>query len=216
MPKNEDWHGNSAERDSKSQIQNPKSKIQNYNMSHPKILDRNKAALVVVDVQEAFRSAIPEFPQIASRISMAVRGFQILNLPIIITEQYPKGLGRTAEEILFSMPPEYEFVEKTSFSSCGAVSFIEQLRASGASQIVLCGLESHICVSQTAHDLLTEAFEVHLLTDCVGSRYTQDKETAIRKMRDSGAVLSSMEMALFELLRDARHEQFKEIQSLIK
>lgn len=185
-------------------------------MSHPKILDRNKAALIVVDIQEAFRSAIPEFPQIASRISMAVRGFRILNLPVIITEQYPKGLGRTAEEVLFSMPAEFEFVEKTSFSSYGAVSFIEQLRASGASQIALCGLESHICVNQTAHDLLTEAFEVHILTDCIGSRYTQDKETAIRKMQDSGAVLSSMEMALFELLRDARHEQFKEIQDLIK
>jgi nicotinamidase-related amidase len=92
-------------------------------MPHPKILDRNKAALVVVDVQEAFRSAIPEFPQIASRISIAVRGFQALDLPIIVTEQYPKGLGRTAEEILFSMPSDFEFVEKTSFSSCGAVSF---------------------------------------------------------------------------------------------
>lgn len=185
-------------------------------MSHPKILDRNKTALIVVDLQEAFRSAIPEFPQIASRISIAVRGFQLLNLPIIITEQYPKGLGRTAEEILFSMPPDFEFVEKTAFSSCGAISFLEKLRATGASQIVLCGLESHICVSQTAHDLLTERFEVHVMTDCIGSRYTQDKETALRKMQSSGVVPSTMEMALFELLRDARHEQFKEIQNLIK
>jgi nicotinamidase-related amidase len=185
-------------------------------MPHPKILDRNKAALVVVDVQEAFRSAIPEFPQIASRISIAVRGFQALDLPIIVTEQYPKGLGRTAEEILFSMPSDFEFVEKTSFSSCGAVSFHEKLHGSGASQIVLCGLESHICVNQTAHDLLNEQFEVHVMTDCVGSRYAQDKETAVRKMQMSGVVLSTMEMALFELLKDARHEQFKEIQNLIK
>ena len=185
-------------------------------MSHPKILDRNEAALVVVDVQEAFRSAIPEFPQIASRISIAVRSFQLLNLPVIITEQYPKGLGRTAEEILFSVPSEFEFIEKTSFSSCGTVSFTEQLRATGASQIVLCGLESHICVNQTAHDLLSESFEVHLLTDCVGSRYTADKEAALRKMQSSGIVSSSLEMALFELLRDARHELFKEIQNLIK
>lgn len=185
-------------------------------MLHPKILDRNKAALVIVDVQEAFRSAIPEFPQIASRISIAVRSFQLLNLPVIITEQYSKGLGRTAEEILFSVPGEFEFVEKTSFSSCGAASFVEQLRASGASQIVLCGLESHICVNQTAHDLLSESFEVHLLTDCVGSRFTADKEAALRKMENSGVIPSSLEMALFELLRDARDEQFKEIQNLIK
>lgn len=185
-------------------------------MSHPRILDRNKAALVVVDFQEAFRSAIPEFPQIASRISIAVRGFQALNLPIVITEQYPKGLGRTAEEILFSMPPEFEFIEKTAFSSCGAVSFLEKLRETGATQIVLCGLEAHICVNQTAHDLLTEAFEVHVMTDCIGSRYSQDKETAVRKMQSSGVIPSTMEMALFELLKDARHEQFKEIQNLIK
>jgi nicotinamidase-related amidase len=185
-------------------------------MSHPKILDHNKTALVVVDVQEAFRSTIPEFPQIASRISIAVRGFQILNLPIIVTEQYPKGLGRTAEEILFSMPAEFEFVEKTAFSSCGAQSFIEKLQATGASQIVLCGLESHICVNQTAHDLLEQNYEVHILIDCVGSRFSQDKEAAIRKMQMNGAVPSTIEMALFELLGDARHEQFKEIQNLIK
>ena len=185
-------------------------------MLHPKILDKNKTVLVVVDFQEAFRSPINDYAQIASRISIAVRGFQILNLPIIITEQYPKGLGRTAEEILFSLPPEFEFVEKTAFSSCGANPFMEKLRATGMSQVVLCGLETHICVNQTAHDLLAEGFQVHVLTDCVSSRFAQDKETALRKMQASGVVLSSVEMALFELMRNARHEQFKEIQSLIK
>lgn len=185
-------------------------------MSHPKILDREKTALVVVDLQEAFRSVISDFAMIASRASIAVRGFQILNLPVIITEQYPKGLGRTAEEILFSLPAEFEFVEKTTFSSCGAQPFYERLHAANVSQVVLCGLETHICVNQTAHDLLTEAFEVHILTDAVGSRYSQDRETALRKMEMNGVVPSCVEMALFELMRDSRHEQFKEIQNLIK
>jgi len=185
-------------------------------MSHPKILDRSKTALVVVDFQEAFRSPINDFAQIASRISIAVRGFQILNLPVIVTEQYPKGLGRTAEEILFSLPPDFEFIEKTAFSSCGADAFMEKLRGSGATQIALCGLETHVCINQTAHDLLNENFEVHLLTDCVSSRFTQDKEMALRKMYANGVVPSSVEMALFELMRDAKHEQFKEIQDLIK
>jgi len=185
-------------------------------MPHPKILDINKTALVVVDLQEAFRSPINDFAQIVSRASIAVRGFQILGLPVIVTEQYPKGLGRTAEEILFSLPPEFEFVEKTAFSSCGAASFVEKLRETGATQIVLCGLETHICVSQTAHDLLNENYEVHVLTDCVGSRFTQDKETALKKMRISGVVPATVEMSLFELLRDAQHEQFKEIQNLIR
>ncbi len=185
-------------------------------MLHSNILDKNKTALVIVDVQEAFRSPINDFAQIVSRISIAVRGFQILNLPIIVTEQYPKGLGRTAEEILLSLPPDFEVVEKTAFSSCGASTFAEKLKASGAAQIVLCGLETHVCINQTAHDLLNENYAVHLLQDCVSSRFTPDKETALRKMQMSGVVPSSVEMALFELMTDAKHEQFKEIQNLIK
>ena len=185
-------------------------------MSHRSILDREKTALVVIDLQEAFRHPINEFAMIASRTSIAVRGFQILNLPIIITEQYPKGLGRTAEEVLFSLPTDFEIVEKTAFSSCGATAFGEKLRATGASQILICGLETHICVNQTAHDLLEQNFQVHVLTDCVGSRFAQDKETGLRKMQANGVYPSCIEMALFELMRDARHEQFKAIQNLIK
>lgn len=185
-------------------------------MSHPRVLDKDKTALVVVDIQEAFRHPINDFAQIVSRASIIVRGFQALGLPIIITEQYPKGLGRTAEEILFSLPDDFEFVEKTAFSSCGARPFYEQLQKADVSQVVLCGVETHICVNQTAHDLLTEAFEVHILTDAVSSRFTQDKETAIKKMMMNGVVPSTVEMALFELMRDAKHEQFKEIQNLIK
>lgn len=185
-------------------------------MPHPQVLDIEKTALLVLDVQEAFRSPINDFAQIAARASIAVRGFQTLNLPVFITEQYPKGLGRTAEEVLFSVAPEFEFIEKSAFSACGAPEFLEKLRASGASQIVVCGLETHICVNQTAHDLLNENFAVHVLTDCVSSRFSIDKETALKKMQTSGAVLSTVETALFELLRDSRREQFKEIQKLIK
>ena len=194
-------------------MQNPKSKI---DMAHPKILDSKKTALVIVDLQEAFRGAIPDFPMIASKTSIAVRGFLTLGLPIIITEQYPQGLGRTAEEILFSMPDDFEVVEKSTFSSCGANAFLEKLRAGNISQVVLCGLETHICVNQTAHDLLSEDFEVHILQDAVGSRFEIDKETALQKMQSNGVVPSSVEMALFELLRDSKHSQFKEIQNLIK
>ena len=185
-------------------------------MSHSKILDKNKTALVVVDIQEAFRNAIPDFAVTASRASMAVRGFQILGVPVIVTEQYPKGLGRTAEEILLVLPDGFEVFEKTAFSSCGADAFIEKLSAIGAEQIILCGLETHVCVNQTAHDLLDQGFQVHLLTDCVCSRFEHDKIAGIAKMQSSGVVPSSIEMALFELMRDAKHEQFKEIQSLIK
>lgn len=184
-------------------------------MTHPKILDKDRAVLVIVDIQEAFRGAISDFPVIAAKASIAARGFLALDLPVIITEQYPKGLGRTAEEILFAVPPEFEVVEKSAFSSCGAASFVENLRKTGASQIVLCGLETHICVNQTAHDLLELGFEVHLLTDCVASRFKEDKEAGINKMFANGVIPSSVEMALFELLRDSKHEKFREIQNLI-
>lgn len=185
-------------------------------MPHPQILDQSKAVLVVVDVQEAFRSVINDFAMIASSISTAVRGFQILDVPIFVTEQYPKGLGRTAEEIQLVLPDDFEVIEKTAFSSCGSDLFLEKLSAANAKQIILCGLETHVCVNQTAHDLLDRGFDVHLLTDCVGSRFEQDKKAGIAKMNSSGVVTSSMEMALFELMRDAKHEKFKEIQALIE
>lgn len=184
-------------------------------MAHPKMLDITQTALIVVDIQEAFRGAISDFPQLAAKTSIIVRGFLALGLPIIVTEQYPKGLGRTAEEILFALPDDFAVVEKTTFSSCGSAAFVETLRQSGASQVVLCGLETHICVNQTAHDLLSENFEVHLLTDAVASRYKEDKEAGLKKMLANGAIPSSVEMALFELLRDSKHEKFKEIQALI-
>ena len=185
-------------------------------MPHPNLLDSGKTALVVVDIQEGFRNAIADFPIVATRASTAVRGFQILGVPVFVTEQYPKGLGRTAEEIQLVLPDDFEVFEKTAFSSCGAEPFVAKLEELAVKQIVLCGLETHVCVSQTAHDLLDRGFQVHLLTDCVCSRFDEDKHAGLAKMHSSGVVPSSIEMALFELMRDAKHEQFKEIQALIK
>lgn len=183
---------------------------------HSNTLDIDNSVLAVVDVQEAFRKAIPDFAEVVSRISIAIRGFQTLGRPIIVTEQYPKGLGRTAEELLLSIPEDATFIEKSTFSSYGEPSFAAELEKFQAKQIVLCGVETHVCVNQTAHDLLGAGYQVHLLTDCVASRYQHDREAGLRKMFASGVVPSSMEMALFEMMRDSRHEKFKEIQSLIK
>ena len=185
-------------------------------MSHPKILDAKIAALVVVDIQEGFRNAIPDFALIASRAAVAVRGFQILNVPVIVTEQYPKGLGHTAEEIQLVLHDGFEVFEKTAFSSCGAEPFLAKLEELGVKQVVLCGLETHVCVNQTAHDLMTRGFDIHLLRDCVTSRHEYNRLSGIAKMERNGVVPSSIEMALFELMRNAKHAQFKEIQALIK
>lgn len=183
---------------------------------HPNILQADRSAVVVVDIQEAFRSAIPDFALVASRVSMAIRGFRILDVPIIVTEQYPQGLGRTAEEIRLVLPDDFEAIEKKTFSSCGADGFVARLKKGRIKQVILCGLETHICVSQTAHDLIDRGFQVHVLIDCVCSRFEHDKQAGLAKMSASGTVTSSMEMAFFELMSDSKHEQFKEIQNLIR
>ncbi len=185
-------------------------------MAHPNILNLGSSVLVVVDVQEAFRGVINDVTEIAPRISVAVRGMQALGVPVVVTEQYPKGLGPTVEEISMVLDPETSIVEKTSFGSCGEPAFAEQLEKLGSKQAIVCGLETHICVNQTVHGLLELGYDVHLLIDCVASRFGKDREAGIAKMAASGAKVSSVEMALFELLKDASHEKFKEIQALIK
>jgi nicotinamidase-related amidase len=180
------------------------------------MLDRERAALLVVDVQEGFRKAIPDFEAVARKTATLVEGARWLHLPVIVTEQYPKGLGRTAAEVAAVLPEGFGPVEKTAFSSCGAQEFVARLEAAGARQVLLCGIEAHVCVNQTAHDLLSRGYQVHLLTDCISSRAAQDRQTGLDKMLRSGALPSSTELALFELLSDARHEQFKAIQKLIK
>ena len=185
-------------------------------MAHPNILDPKSTALVVIDVQEAFRNAIPQFENIAVRISTAVRGCNILDIPILVTEQYPKGLGPTVEEIVLSLPEGLERIEKKTFSACGAKSFLKALNELEISQIIICGVETHVCVSQTAHDLIADDYDVHVLTDSVASRFDHDREAGLSKLYGSGVNPSSVEMALFELMRDAGHTKFKEIQALIK
>jgi nicotinamidase-related amidase len=183
---------------------------------HAHILDIASSVLVIVDLQEAFRPAIFEFERIVARTAIAVQGAALLGVPILVTEQYPQRLGATAAEIRSVLPAGVEAIAKTAFSSCGAGAFTKQLSALGRKQIVLAGIETHVCVNQTAHDLLTGGFQVHLLTDCISSRTPGDREAGFAKMRLSGAVPSSSEMALFELMRDAKHERFKAIQKLVK
>ncbi|HKS28891.1 MAG TPA: hydrolase [Pyrinomonadaceae bacterium] len=185
-------------------------------MQHRNTLDLQHTALVIIDMQEAFRTKISDFAETSARIALVAHAAQRLNLPVIVTEQYPRGLGHTADEIRAVLPPALEAIEKTAFSSCGAQAFVNELERTGARHVIVCGIEAHICVNQTTHDLLARGLAVHLLTDCITARSKSNKQVALAKMQMSGAVPSSTEMALFELLRDAKHEQFKAIQNLIK
>ena len=184
-------------------------------MRHVNTLDASQSALAIIDMQDAFRAKIEGFPEIAARIAIMVEAAKLLQLPIVVTEQYPKGLGSTANEIKAALPAATEIIEKTTFSSAGAPDFAAQLVRAGAKEVLVCGIEAHICVNQTVHDLLASGFQVHLLADCILSRHSYNKKVALRKMQSSGAILSSIEMALFEMMRDAKHEQFKAIQQLI-
>jgi nicotinamidase-related amidase len=185
-------------------------------MQHQNTLELSQSSLLIIDMQEAFRDNIKSFDKYSRRIATAVRGARLLGVPIVVTEQYPKGLGHTAEEIQHELADDQEIIEKTAFSSCGAETCRARLEGTGAQHIIVAGIEAHICVNQTVHDLLAMNLKVHLLTDCITSRNKNDRKTALGKMQQSGAILSSVEMALFELMRDARHEQFKAIQGLIK
>jgi nicotinamidase-related amidase len=183
---------------------------------HPHALDQSQTALVIVDVQEAFRAPIPDLDTIAARIATMTEGAKLLKLPILITEQVPQKLGRTLKPILDALPPDTQISNKTAFSSCGASAFMDQLRATQARQLLLAGIETHVCINQTAHDLLAAGYQVHLLADCTASRSQQNRDIALKKLLAAGVIPASVEMALFELLRDATHEQFRAIQKLIR
>jgi nicotinamidase-related amidase len=185
-------------------------------MLHRNTLDPAQTALAIIDMQEAFRPKISDFAETAARIALVAHAARLLNVPVIVTEQYPRGLGQTADEIKAVLPESLEVIEKTAFSSCGALAFGAALERAGARHVLICGIEAHVCVNQTVHDLLARGYQVHLLTDCITARSIHNKQIGLAKMQQSGALPSSTEMALFELLRDARHEQFKAIQKLIK
>jgi nicotinamidase-related amidase len=179
-------------------------------VSAPK-LEPGRAALVVIDVQEAFRKAVPEFEQVARACSTMIHGAEAVGVPILLTEQYPKGLGRTAPEIAESLPAGIEPIEKVCFSAPEAEGF----DLDGRDQAIVCGIEAHVCVNQTALDLLDEGVEVHVVADAVGARTPLNKEVGLNKLQRAGAVVSSVETALFELVGRAGTDQFKEVQRLV-
>jgi nicotinamidase-related amidase len=178
-------------------------------------LERERTALVVVDVQEAFRTAVLDFDSVVRNVATLVQGANALNVPVLVTEQYPKGLGHTVPELANHLDG-VEAIEKVCFSAAGSAEFNRALAASGRNQVLLCGIESHVCVNQTADDLIARGTEVHVAQDAVTSRSKQNRKLGLHKMERSGAVVTSVETALFELLGAAGTPEFKEIQKLVK
>jgi nicotinamidase-related amidase len=171
------------------------------------LLSRDRAALVVVDVQESFRP-YASFESVAGACAKLLQAARILEIPALVSEQYPKGLGPTAPEVGLLDEPR---IEKTVFSAVRAEGF----DIDGRGQALVCGIEAHVCVSQTVHDLLARGIEVHVPADAVGSRHAIDYERGLERMQRAGAVVTTVEAALFELLERAGTPEFKEVQKLI-
>jgi len=171
------------------------------------LLSRDHAALLVVDVQEGFRS-YDCFEPVASACAKLLEGARILKVRAIVSEQYPRGLGATAPEVGLEGEPT---IEKSVFSAARADGF----DLAGRRQALVCGIEAHVCVSQTVHDLLADGLQVHVVADAVGSRHEQDRERALERMQAAGAAVSTVEAALFELLERAGTPEFKAVQRLI-
>ena len=178
-------------------------------------LTRAKAGLVVVDVQERLLPAIFEQQRVVQNTVRLLQGAAILQVPIFATEQYRKGLGRTVPEVAAAVPG-FAPMEKLAFSACGATGFIPALESKQISDAVLCGIEAHVCVTQTCLDLLEKGFRVFVVADAVSSRTPENYQFGLDRMRAAGAVIVSTEMVLFELLEQAGTDEIKQILKLVK
>ena len=180
------------------------------------LIDRRDAVLVLVDVQEKLQPHIHGAEELVRRIGILLEGGRLLGLPLIVTEQYPLGLGPTLASLKPHLAHAAAVIEKTSFSCAGAPAFLDTLRATGCHQVLVLGIEAHVCVAQTAFALLESGHEVFLAFDAVSSRREENKRYALERLARAGATISDVEGLLLELLRDSRAEEFRDISRLIR
>jgi len=176
---------------------------------------KDQSILVVVDIQERLFPHMYDDDRLENNCTRLISGMQILNIPTLVTEQYSKGLGSTIEP-LKNILNQYEPIEKMSFSCCGIESFSNSLKKLNKKYVLLCGIESHVCVLQTALDLLEQEYQPVLIEDCVSSRKENDKNMAVARMRQAGVIISTYESILFELCEISGTDQFKAISKLVK
>ncbi|MEZ6114785.1 MAG: hydrolase, partial [Pirellulaceae bacterium] len=179
----------------------------------PQLMSRDDSALLVVDVQEKLIPLIPGHERLVWNIRRLIDGAAVLGVAVAGTEQYPRGLGHTIAELRDRLG---ELPEKLLFSCGGCPELFERWRDAGIYKILLCGIESHVCVQQTAFDLLGEGFQVYLAVDAVGARFSIDHQTALRRMETAGASLTTTESALFEWCEAAGTPEFKQISALVR
>lgn len=182
------------------------------------LLVSDDSVLVIVDMQGKLLDAMPASSAQAmlANTGKLLVAANLLKLPVLLTEQYPEGLGPSAEAVVNRLPDNASRFEKTAFSCCGCAEFNQSLVASGRRQVILVGQETHVCVLQTAIDLQQQGFCVHVVEDAVCSRQDSHKRNALQRLGQIGITVTNHESVLFEWLRDARHKDFKTISALLR
>ncbi len=178
-------------------------------------LNKEETVLLIVDIQEKLAAVMKERERVVRNTLHLIELAKMITVPVMVTEQYPKGLGKTVAEIREALP-EYRPIEKMTFDCCGQPSFLENLKKLGRRTVLLTGMETHICVLQTCLGMLKGGVAVHVVRDAVCSRTEENRQSGIEFMRDAGAVVTSTETALFQLLQVAGTEEFKKISQRIK
>ncbi|HAS04652.1 MAG TPA: hydrolase [Dehalococcoidia bacterium] len=179
------------------------------------MLKSENTVLLIVDVQEKLLPVIYREENLTANIIRLIQGMQVLEIPVIVTEQYPKGLGETVPEIA-QLLTNIEALPKTSFSCYGDEAFRKTLEASGRKQVLICGIETHVCVYQTAMDLQEAGYEVQVIANAVSSRTPGNKEIGLNLMRQMGITITGAETVLFEMLKVAEGDKFKAISNIVK
>lgn len=180
------------------------------------VLNDTESMLLIIDIQEKLLHAIFNRLTVQPKSEILAKTAKILNIPAIITEQYPKGLGETVKELKDALPEDVKILEKDYFSALNNKEIAEAIQETKRKQVLVVGIETHICVNQTVADLIKSGYEVFVVTDACGSRAESEYKAGLERMRANGAQLITTEIALFEWLKSSKHQNFKEIQSLIK
>ena len=179
------------------------------------LYEASRNVVVVVDIQERLAPAIHDVATVIAKSSILVQTARMFSVPVIASEQYPKGLGKTIPELAEHLPPD-SIVEKIEFSAAANPVFSNRLADIGRRDVILCGIEAHVCVLQTALDLLGQGHNVTIAADAVNSRRPIDAETALKRADNAGATIATTEMVAFEWLRRADHPDFKAVSRLVK
>ena len=178
--------------------------------------ENDNTLLVIVDVQQKLMNVMSNSSSCLAKVKLLADALNLMDVPCIVTEQYPKGLGPTVDEIKSVLKDSTPFVEKSAFSCCGADEFNSRVQEFERKNIIICGVESHVCVLQTAINLKQKGYNVYLAADAVSSRNENDKAYALDFLRQSGVAVLSTESLIFALLKDSKHPSFKAVSALLK